>query len=81
MIVILTVYSPLMVKIPAKIGWMPAFVCKNPVMPPASAPQTSAAKSPRNGCPATLSTAETAAPSVKLPSTVRSGILSTRKVI
>ena len=70
----LTVYSPVLVIIPAKIEGIRIFVCKKAVMYPAAAPAAMAAGMARKGCPATATVADTAHPRVKAPSVVISAI-------
>ena len=77
----LTEYSAVMVMIPARIGCTPSFVCKSAVTNPASAPQKNASTTPSSGWPCTVNTADTAAPSVKVPSVVRSAMSSVRNEI
>ena len=74
-------YRPLIVKMPDRMGWIPTLVCKKPVTAPARHPASTASASPRSGWPPTEHTAETAKPSVKLPSAVRSGMFRMRKLM
>ena len=60
--------------IPARIDCMPSLVCKNAVTKPEHTPAAIAAKSPSTGCPASVTEAHTAHPSVKHPSVDRSAI-------
>ena len=66
---------------PARIGGILAFVWRKAVMQPASAPAIIATISARPGWPALVSMAQTAMPSVMLPSTVRSGTFRMRNVM
>ena len=75
-----TVYSPVLVMIPARIEGICSFVCKKAVTEPAQAPASMAAGRPRMGCPATAKVADTAQPKVKAPSVVISAMFSTRKL-
>ena len=79
--VIFTVYRPLIVRMPARMGWILQCVCKNPVTTPAAAPASAPASKPANGCAAAHSTVETAMPNVNEPSTVRSGRFRMRNVM
>ena len=74
----LMVYSAVMVRIPARIGWIFSLVCKKAVTVPANAPARIASRIPSTGCPAAVNTIDTAAPKVKLPSTVKSATLRIR---
>ena len=76
----LTVYSPVLVTMPARMEGTPSRVWSRAVMAPAAAPAAMARTSPRKGWPATAAVAETAQPSVKAPSVVISAMLSTRKL-
>jgi len=74
-------YSPICVRIPASRPLMLPFVWSSPVTRPATVPATNARAVAASGCiPLTIPTAATAAPVVKLPSTVRSGKSRMRKV-
>ena len=77
----LTEYKAIIVKIPANRAGIFILVCKMPVIIPASIPAMQAPKSAARGPkPATIMEAAVAAPSGKLPSTVKSAISSTRNV-
>ena len=76
----LTVYSPVLVMMPARMEGTPSRVCSSEVTKPAADPASMAANSPRTGCPATAMVAETAQPRVKAPSVVMSAMFSTRKL-
>ena len=75
-----TVYSPVLVMMPARIEGIFSFVCKKAVMNPAQAPASMAAGSASRGCPATAMVADTAQPRVNAPSVVISAIFSIRKL-
>ena len=75
-----TVYSPVLVMMPARMEGTASLVCRNAVTKPAAAPASMASGSPKNGWPATAAVAETAQPSVKAPSVVISAMFSTRKL-
>ena len=68
----LTVYSPVLVTMPARMEGTPIRVCKKAVTNPAHAPASMAAGMARMGWPAAVSVTDTAAPSTKQPSVVRS---------
>ena len=70
----LTVYSPVLVMMPARMEGTPRRVCKKAVTKPAQAPAAIAAGMARMGWPAAVSVTDTAAPSTKLPSVVKSAI-------
>ena len=75
-------YKAIIVKMPAKMPGIFSFVCKRAVAAPARQPEAKAAKTAKKGSTrALISTAPTAPPRAKLPSTVRSGKSSTLKVI
>ena len=76
----LTVYSPVLVMMPARMDGTASRVCRNAVTNPAAAPASSASGRPRNGWPATAAVAETAQPRVNAPSVVISAMFSTRKL-
>ena len=76
----LTVYSPVLVTMPARMEGTPRRVCSRAVTAPAAAPAAMARNRPRMGWPATAAVADTAQPSVNAPSVVISAILSTRKL-
>ena len=77
----LTDHSAIMVRIPARRPSILPLVCSNPVTVPARNPVPKPARVASTGFqPARMPMAAVAAPVVKLPSTVRSGKLSTRKV-
>ena len=63
---------------PARMEGTPSRVCKNAVTKPAQAPAAMAAGMARMGWPAAVSVTDTAAPSTKLPSVVRSAMSKTR---
>jgi len=70
-----------MVRIEASRCRMCSRVFRSPVTAPAQKPAAAAARIERaGGQPAVMATVDTAAPSGRLPSTVRSGKSSTRKV-
>ena len=69
-----TVYSPVLVIMPARMEGTPRRVCKKAVTNPAHAPASMAAGMARMGWPAAVSVTDTAAPSTKLPSVVKSAI-------
>ena len=70
---ILIEYSANCVRMPDKIAGIPKQVCKTPVTRPVNMPAIKANTSASNGfIPPTISTAATAPPVHKLPSTVRS---------
>ena len=71
-------YSAVMVMMPARMGCIFILVCSSAVTNPAAAPASEASSSPKTGCSASVATTATAAPSVKLPSTVRSGMFKIR---
>ena len=73
-----TVYSPVLVMIPARMEGIFSFVCKKAVMNPAQAPAAMAAGTASTGWPAAASETDTAAPRTKAPSVVRSAMSSTR---
>ena len=76
-----TDHRAIIVRIPASRPSMRPFVCSTPVTIPATRPAPAAARVATIGfCPAVIIAAATAAPVVKLPSTVRSGNCSTRNV-
>ena len=75
-----TVYSPVLVTMPARMEGTPSLVCKKAVTKPAAAPASIASGSPKKGCPATAAVAETAQPKVKAPSVVISAMLRMRKL-
>ena len=70
----LMVYSPVLVTMPAKMEGTPSLVCKKAVIKPAQAPAAMAAGTARMGCPAAARVTDTAAPSTKHPSVVRSAM-------
>ena len=75
-------YSANCVSIPARIAGIPSFVCRKPVHRPVSTPTTMAMSSAAQaGIPASRSITATAPPVANEPSTVISGISSSRKVI
>jgi hypothetical protein len=70
------------IKIPARRLLIFSFVLRRPVQQPARNPQIMAIKIPyTGGTPSMIRRATTAAPSGKLPSTVRSGKARIRKVM
>ena len=75
-----TVYSPVLVMMPARMEGMPSLVCSPDVTNPAQAPASMAAGSASTGCPATARVADTAQPRVKAPSVVISAMFRTRKL-
>ena len=75
-----TVYSPVLVMIPARMEGIFSFVCKKAVMNPAQAPAIMAAGSASKGCPATAMVADTAQPRVNAPSVVISAMFNIRKL-
>jgi hypothetical protein len=76
-----TDHRAIIVRMPASSPSMCPLVCSRPVTMPAIRPAAPPASVASTGlCPATIIDAATAAPVVKLPSTVRSGNFSTRKV-
>ena len=76
----LTVYSPVLVMMPARIDGTPRRVCKVAVTKPEAAPAAIAKNRPSTGCPATAAVAETAHPRVKVPSVLISAIFKIRKL-
>ena len=74
----LTVYRPVLVTMPARMEGTPRRVCRKAVTNPAQAPASMAAGMARMGCPAAATLTDTAAPSTKQPSVVRSAMSSTR---
>ena len=74
----LTVYSPILVTMPARMEGMPRRVCRKAVTKPAAIPETMAAGTARKGWPEAVMVTDTAAPSTKQPSVVKSAISSTR---
>ena len=78
MTIILMEYKPVIVKIPAKMGWTFNFVCKIAVTIPAKIPAPTAPTKAKTGCPVAVIITAAAAPSVKLPSTVKSGMSNMR---
>ena len=66
-------YRAVMVRMPARSGWIFIFVCRNAVTHPQIAPATIERSRPRFGMPATVIMAQTAAPVTNDPSTVKSG--------
>src|SRR5690606_23977336 len=82
MILRLTEYSAIIIRMPASRSMILSLTLSHPVIAPASAPASVATSVAEKGSqPATISVAATAAPSGKLPSTVRSGKRSIRKEI
>ena len=75
-----TVYSPVLVMMPARMEGIRNFVWRAEVMKPAAAPAAMAAGRARMGCPARATVADTAQPKVKLPSVVISAIFRMRKL-
>ena len=75
-----TVYSPVLVIIPARMEGIFSFVCRAAVTKPAAAPQSMAAGMASSGCPATARVADTAHPRVNDPSVVISAMFRTRKL-
>ena len=69
-----TVYSPVLVTMPARMEGTPSLVCKKAVAKPAQAPASMAAGMAKIGCPAAVRETDTAAPSTKQPSVVISAI-------
>ena len=69
-----TVYNPVLVTMPAKMEGTPRRVCKKAVTNPAQAPATMAAGMAKKGWPAAVTVTDTAAPSTKAPSVVRSAM-------
>ena len=76
----LTVYSPVLVTMPARIEGTPSLVCSSAVIAPAAAPAAIASSSPSTGCPPTAAVADTAHPRVNAPSVVISAMFNTRKL-
>ena len=74
MTAMLIVYNPVFTIIPARIDWIPIFVCKNAVTNPEHIPAAIAASSASTGCPANVTVAQTAQPKVKHPSVDKSAI-------
>ena len=74
----LTVYSPVLVTMPARMEGTPSLVWRNAVTNPAQTPASMAAGMARKGCPAAVRVTDTAQPSTKQPSVVRSAMSSTR---
>ena len=76
-----TDHRAIIVRIPASRPSMRPLVCRSPVTMPATRPAPAAASVATTGLwPAVIMAAATAAPVVKLPSTVRSGNCRTRNV-
>ena len=74
----LTVYSPVLVTMPARMEGTPSLVWRKAVTNPAQAPASMAAGMARKGCPAAVRLTDTAQPRMKHPSVVRSAMSSTR---
>ena len=77
----LIVYRPVFEMMPARMLSTPRRVCKKAVMKPESIPAAMAAGSARSGCPAMVSIAPTAQPSVKQPSVERSAMFRMEKLM
>ncbi len=73
-----TVYSPVLVTMPARMEGTPSLVWRKAVTNPAQAPASMAAGMARKGCPAAVRVTDTAQPRTKQPSVVRSAMSSTR---
>ena len=74
----LTVYSPVLVMMPARMEGTPMRVWRKAVTNPAQAPASIAAGMARTGWPAAVTVTDTAAPKTKPPSVVRSAMSRTR---
>ena len=70
----LTVYSPVLVTMPARMDGTPMRVWRKAVTNPAQAPAAMAAGMARTGWPAAVTVTDTAAPRTKQPSVVRSAM-------
>ena len=77
----LIVYRPVFEMMPARMLSTPRRVWKKAVMKPESIPAAMAAGSARSGCPAMVSIAPTAQPSVKQPSVDRSAMFRMEKLM